>query len=91
MYEELLGIVSAVVHTDFSKRHITDNHIKMVVWKLCLLKALYGNIGFLIKLLRNPAREWVDFYAVQLRACHTFGQQSKEIARTAGRLQDISL
>ena len=59
MYEELLGIVSAVVHTDFSKRHITDNHIKMVVWKLCLLKALYGNIGFLVELLYDFACQWV--------------------------------
>ena len=57
MYEELLGVVSAVVHTDFSERHIADNYIKMVVWELCLLKALYGNVGFLVELLCDFTRQ----------------------------------
>ena len=59
MYEKLLGVVSAVVYTDFSKRHIADNHIKMVVWELCFLKAFYGNIGFLVELLCDFARQRV--------------------------------
>ena len=59
VYEELLGVVSAVVHTDFSERHIADNYIKMVVWELCLLKALYGNVGFLVELLCDFTRQRV--------------------------------
>ena len=51
MYEELLSVVAAVVYTDFSKRHIADNHIEVVVWELRFLKTLYGNVGFLVELL----------------------------------------
>ena len=91
MYEKLLGVVSAVVYTDFSERHIANNHIKMVIWELCLLKALYSDIGFLIELLCNPARKFVNFYAVELASCHTVGKQTEEIACAAGRLQDIPL
>ena len=41
--------------------------------------------------LCNPACERVDFHAVELAVLHTFGKQTKEIACTAGRLQDIAL
>ena len=64
--EELLGVVSAVVDLEISKRHIADNHIKVVVWELCFFKPLHGNIGFLIKLLCDFSRKRVDFYTVEL-------------------------
>ena len=64
--EELLGVVSAVVDLKIAKRHIADNHIKVVVWELCFFKPLHGNIGFLIKLLCDFSRKRVDFYTVEL-------------------------
>ena len=64
--EELLGVVSAVVDLEISKRHIADNHIKVVVWELCFFKTLHGNIGFLIELLCDFSRKRVDFYTVEL-------------------------
>ena len=71
--EELLGVVSAVVDLEISKRHIADNHIKVVVWELCFFKALHGNIRFLIELLCDFSRKGVDFHTVELRACHRIG------------------
>ena len=85
--EELLGVVSAVVDLEISKRHIADNHIKVVVWELCFFKALHGYIGFLVELLCDFSRKVVDFHTVELRACHRIGKQSEEIARSAGRLR----
>ena len=91
MYEKFLGVVSAVIDPYLPKRHIADDYIKMVVWEICFLKALNGNVRFLVELLCNPACERVDFHAVELAVLHTFGKQTKEIACTAGRLQDIAL
>ena len=86
MNEKLLGVVTAVIYLKISKRHIADNHIKVVVWQLRFLKALYGDVRFLIELLCNPACEFVNFHAVELAACHTVGKQTKEISCTARRL-----
>ena len=86
MDKEFLGIVAAVIDLKISERYIADNHIKVVVWQLRFLKALYGDVRFLIELLCNPACEFVNFHAVELAACHTVGKQTKEIARAAGRL-----
>ena len=66
MYAEILGVVSAVIDPKISKRHIAKHHIKVVIWQLCFLKTLYGDIRFLIELLCNPACQRVDFYAVEL-------------------------
>ena len=41
--------------------------------------------------LCNPACERVDFHTVELAVLHTIRKQTKEIACTAGRLQDIAL
>ena len=64
--KKLLGVVSAVVDLKITKRHIADNHIKVVVWELCFFKTLHGNIGFLIELLCDFSRKRVDFYTVEL-------------------------
>ena len=66
MYTEILGIVSAVIYPKISKRHIAKHHIKVVIWELCFLKALDGDIRFLVKLLCNPARQRIYFHAVEL-------------------------
>ena len=86
MNEELLGVVTAVIDLKITKRHIADNHIEVVVWELCFFKSLYGNTGFLIKLLCNFSCKWVDFYTVELRACHIIREQTEKIACSAGRL-----
>ena len=91
MYEELLGVVSAVIDPYLPKRHIADDYIKMVVWEIRFLKALNGNVRFLVELFRKPACERVNFHTVELAVLHTFGKQTKEISCAAGRLQDIAL
>ena len=58
----------------------------MVVWEICFLKALNGNVRFLVELFRKPACERVNFHTVELAVLHTFGKQTKEIACAAGRL-----
>ena len=54
VYEKFLGVVSAVIDPYLPKRHITKDYIKMVVWEICFLKALNGNVRFLVELLCNP-------------------------------------
>ena len=50
-----MGVVSAVVYLKIAKRHIAKHHIEVVIWELCFLKALNGDIRFLVELLCNPA------------------------------------
>ena len=91
MYEKFLSVVSAVIDPYLPKRHIAEDYIKMVVWEIRFLKTLNGNVRFLVELLCNPACERVDFHTVELAVLHTFRKQTKEIACTTGRLQDIAL
>ena len=37
-----------------------------MIWELRFLKALYGDIRFLVELLCNSACQRVDFHAVEL-------------------------
>ena len=89
--EELLGVVAAVVYLKFPKRHIAKHHIKVIIGQLRILKALHGDFRFLVELLCDFACQRVDFHTVELGACHAFGQKPEEIARAAGRLQNIPL
>ena len=86
MDKEFLGVIAAVIYLKFPKRNIAKHYIKVAVWEFGVLKALYGDFCFLVELLCDFACQRVDFHAVELRACHAFGQKPEEIARAAGRL-----
>ena len=87
--QKVIFIVPLIADLKLSERNIADCHIKKAVGKIRILKTLYANIRFLIKLLCNSAADTVQFHAVNAAVFHTFGQKSQEIACAAGRLQDI--
>ena len=66
MDKEFLLFVAAVINPKISKGYIAKHHIKMVVWQLGIFKALYGDGGFLVKLLCNPASKIIKLHAIEL-------------------------
>ena len=90
VYQKVIFIVPLIADLKLSERDITDCHIKKAVGKIRILKALYADVRFLIKLLCNSAADAVQFHTVNVAVFHAFGQKSQEIACAAGRLQDIS-
>ena len=87
--QKVIFIVPLIADLKLPERNITDCHIKKAVGKIRILKTLYANIRFLIKLLCNSAADTVQFHTVNTAVFHAFGQKSQEIACAAGRLQNI--
>jgi hypothetical protein len=49
-------------------------------------KAVYGNVGILVKLARNPPGNGIQLYAIGFAARQICGEQAKEITGAAGWL-----
>ena len=63
-------IVPFVVDLQILKRHIPHNSVKEAVGNIRFLKGLCGNRGFLIKLLCDSGRNFVNLHAVHLCILH---------------------
>ena len=90
MDKEIVLIVVLIVHLVISEGNVADNHIKAVILKCSLFKALYLNIRTGIELLCDPACQVIKLNTMKLAATHTLRHNSEEIADTHCRLKDFS-
>src|SRR5665648_285574 len=90
MNVKLVLIVLLVRDAVAAKGYITDGKVEKAVGKVDFLKTLHGYVGLLVKLLGDPARDAVQFNAVQLGFCHTFRHKTEKVAYAASGFQNIA-
>ena len=89
MDAEIQLVVGFISNLILTKRHIADGKVKEVP-AVSGLKAAYCDVRLGIKLLCDAPGNRVQLYAVQMAVSHFLRQHTKEIAHTAGRLQDVA-
>ena len=84
----MLGVF-AVIDGVCAERHVSDDEIKAIIGKGSLFKSLDLNVRIRVKFLCDPARDTVEFHAVESCAVRDlFRHKPEEIARSHCRLQD---
>ena len=91
MDTEIVPVISLIGNLELTERHITNGGVKEAVGQVCLFIALHGDIVLLIQLLSDSAGYAVKLHAVYPRFAHAVGNQSHEVADTAGRLQNVAV
>ena len=84
-------VIPPVIHSNIAKRHIANDSVKEAVGNIGFFKRLCRNRGFLIELLCDTRRNFVDLNAVDFAVLHRLGQHTDKVSDTAGRLQDVAL
>ena len=91
MDQEVETVIPCVRHLVYAERHIPYYAVEKTIRILCMLKSLYGDMVFLVKLPRDPAGNTVDLHTVHLKPAHLFRHKPHKIPCATGRLQYISL
>ena len=84
-------VIAPVSHFELTKGNIAHGNIKEVVREIHLFKAANGNAVPLVEVTGNPSGNIVQFHAVQFALCHAVRYKAQEVARAAGRLQNVTL
>ena len=84
-------VVSPIQNLEIPKGDVAHGYIKKAVGHLHSFKAVYGNVGILVKLARNPPGNGIQLYAIGFAARQICGEQAKEITGAAGWLQNVPL
>ena len=84
--QPVIGLVADFI---ISERNIAYSKIVKIP-AVGRLKTCHCDLGFRIKLLRDPASNGIEFYAIQPTVLHRLRQHPEEIADAHGRLQNIS-
>ena len=84
-------VIPPVVDSNIAERHIANDSVKEAVGNIGFFKRLCRNRGFLIELLCDTRRNFVDLNAVDFAVLHRLGQHTDKVSDTAGRLQDVTL
>ena len=84
-------VVPFIQHFEIPKGDVAHGYIKKAVGHLHSFKAVYGNVGILVKLARNPPGNGIQLYAIGFAARQICGEQAKEITGAAGWLQNVAL
>ena len=90
MDQELILVISLIRDSVITERNIANSNIEKAVGKRGCFISLYGDVGVLVELLCNTSCDAVEFHAVELAVRHAFGEQTEEVADTAGGFQDIA-
>ena len=90
MDQEVMLVVLLVRDLELTERNIADGSVKEAVRQIRLFKALHRNGGLLIQLLGDAAGDAVQFHTVKLGLRHAVREHTKEVAHTAGGLQNIA-
>ena len=90
MDQEPVLVVTLVRYAIIAKGNIANGNIEEAVGKRGCFISLYGDVGVLIELLCNAPCDAIEFHAVELAVRHAFGEQTEEVADTAGGFQDIA-
>ena len=86
MDEEVVLVVPLVHYLEIPKGDVAYHHIKEAVGHLHLFKAVHGNAGVLVKLLRDSAADTVQLHTVGFAACHIRREKPQKVSRSAGWL-----
>ena len=90
MDTEVVLVILRVKHLIVTEWHITHHNIKEVIREIGLFKACNTDVGILVKLFCNSARNTVKLYTIQTASLHRCRHTAKEVSHTHGRLQYIS-
>ena len=82
-------VVGFVVDLVIAKRDIAHSQIVKVP-AVGGLEARHGDVGFGVELPGNPTADGIQLHAVQTATGHALRQHPKEVAHTAGRLQNVA-
>ena len=84
--EQVLTVIAPVMDLVLAKGHVAHGKVKEIVRVIGVLKAVHGDVRFLIELLGNPPGEGIQLHAVELRTLHPLRQKAEEVADAAGGL-----
>ena len=88
--QEIVAVIPLVQHFVIAKGDIANRTVKETVRKLHCLKALDGDLIFLVELPGNPAGNAVQLHTVHFQPFHTLWHQPHKVADPAGRFQHIA-
>ena len=84
-------VIPPVVDSNITEWHIANNSVKEAVGNIGFFKRLCRNRGFLIELLCDTRRNFVDLNAVDFAVLHRLWQHTDKVSNSTGRLQDVAL
>ena len=90
MDQEIVAVISLIQHLVIAKGYIANRTVKETVRELHCLKALDGNLVFLVQLPGNPAGNAVQLHAIHFQPIHTLRHQPHKVADPTGRFQHIT-
>ena len=82
MNQEVVAVKLPVGNLVRAEGHVADGQVEEIL-SIRLLKAGDGDVRLRVQILRNPAGDAVQLYAVQPAVLHGFRQKTEEIADTA--------
>ena len=88
--EEVVLVVAPVRHLVLPEGDVGDGEVEEVIGKGRLFKAGHGDVGVLVELGGEAARDAVQLHAVELGAPQGLRHQPQEVAHAAGGLQDVA-
>ena len=90
MDQEIVAVIPLVQHFVIAKGYIANRTVKETVRELHCLKALDGDLVFLVQLPGNPAGNAVQLHAIHFQFFHTLRHQPHKVADPTGRFQHVA-
>ena len=90
MNEEVVPVITLILHLELSERDIADCNIKKAVWICGVFKSRDRNILLLIQLLRDATGDAVKLHTVKAGFTHAIRHKSHKVSDAAGRLQNVA-
>ena len=88
--EEVLPVIAGIMDMVLPKGDIAHRQVEKIVRVVGALKAVNGNIRFLVQLSGNPAGQAVQFHAVELCVRQLCRGKPKKVSDTTGGFQHVS-
>ena len=88
--QEIVAVIPLVQHFVIAKGYIANGTVKETVRELHRLKALDGDLVFLVELPGNPAGNAVQLHAIHFQSFHALRHQPHKVADPTGRFQHVA-
>ena len=88
--QEIVAVIPLVQHFVIAKGYIANRTVKETVRELHCLKALDGDLVFLVQLPGNLAGNAVQLHAIHFQSFHTLRHQPHKVADPTGRFQHVT-
>lgn len=90
MNEEVVPVITLILHLELSERDIADCDIKETVRVCGVFKSRDRDILFLIQLLRDTTGDTVKLHTVKTGFTHAIRHKSHKVSDAAGRFQNVA-